>query len=584
MKLNKSSLIISGIFCALFSSCGATSGGDGDEECSSICVGDGSIQRAASKSIDVEFENSSRETQYLIAPFVLGDLAEVNGKSSGEKPKKLTAVIGSSSAGEEVDSVANKNPKMSGEITSFDGYSHALRSFWNRYIPRIEDSDSLFVQQELNSLEAAYIRFNKIDRPGRFLESVRVFDKRFGKRDAHSRRSTAKACPEEIFVPNTEEPLESNLLTFKEQGQGDFCLVIVKDGSLVSEKNPEVISESIASALATYKLIYKSDFELTRGDYAFRPLVIVVPMDDADIWPQDPVLQLAGAFVAAATEEHNRPTIYVPADMTKLGISAEKANESFHAAIAHELQHAIMNYHRVWRPDEPLIEVPSIDEGLAHFMEDLLGFGALNFGSFANVFLASTAIDPDAVLQDGTVAAVNESARGAAQSLTYYLMSQTGGVSFSGGTVDTENSNGLKFIRDFVEGNLTGVKGLSAALDSDWPNLFGGFVGALYIDNASKFNAKAKFSVQAPAEELTDTTGRSGKKFGMRFNDFGNLPTVEERLSQLRLMSSSNLEISIYSYQPQPILVKVGATTSQKIEVKSESDVKNFVATVIRLK
>ncbi len=571
------------LFAGFVASCGATNGGDGNGECSSSCVGDGSIQRASTKTIGIDLENLSKETQYLIAPFILGKFDEINGRSSTERRKRISASVLKTSAGQEVDQASQSAFAAKMEISSFDGYSHSLRSFWNRFNPRIEDSRSQSVRDELELLEAAYNRLRTEDSPAKFLQSVRSVESKLRLSDGR-RRASQSACPEEIFVPNSEEPLDSNLLTFKEQGQGDFCLVLVKDGSLVSEKDPGLISESIASALATYKLIYKSNFDFTRGEYSFRPLVIVVPMDDAEIWPQDPALQLAGAFVAAATEEHNRPTIYVPADMTKLGIAAEKAKEAFHAAIAHELQHAIVNYHRVWRPSQPLSEIPSIDEGLAHFMEDLLGYGELNFGSFANTFLASTAIDPDVILQDATVTVVNESARGAAQSLTYYLVSQMGGVSFSGGSVDTDNSPGLKFIRDFVEGDAVGIKGLTTVLNSDWQDLFGGFLGALYIDNAVGFSPHAKFSVQPPIEGISDTTGKTGKKFGMRFNAFAELPTVEERLKQISVLSSTKTDLDIYNYQTKPILVKVDAVSPQKVEIATEAELVNFAATVIRVK
>jgi hypothetical protein len=567
--------------------CGELTGAkdEGSSECSSGCVGDGKIERAAAKDIVIDIDGSGIPTNYLIVPFVLGNTAVVNGAASSETTKSFTVShTQSSSTG------ASGMAALAPRYLSIEGYQHGLRTFWNHYHhQRLNLADGR-VQRELVALSQFRQQSSKAaedDQPSLFMQARRYENFRATRDRIRSRAETTAACPEEIFRMGSDEPLNENLLTRHEHSQGDFCLVLVKDGVLKSETSVEKIKDSIASSLTTYKLIYGSDFGKTRDSYAFKPLVIVVPMDDSTVWPQEAIYQLQGAFVSDLTEDHGRPTIYLPADMTKVGVEAKVATTAFHAAIAHEMQHAVMNYFRVWVPETPLEEVTSIDEGVAHFMEDLLGYGELNFNLFPKTFLATAAVAPEPVLMDQSTFSVSETARGAAQTLVYYLVSQKGGVKFSGGMVDADASPGLGFIRSFVMGSKIGVQGMELAFGENWADALGGYYGALYVDNAEDFKANPRFSVQTPESGVIDTSGTEGKLFGMRFNDFSGLPKVSERLSQISVLKFGSASAAhsgeVQFYQPSPLMV-ANNTDARQIVISFANAEQNIGATVIRVK
>ena len=127
----------------------------------------------------------------------------------------------------------------------------------------------------------------------------------------------------------------------------------------------------------------------------------------------------------------------------------------------------------------------SIDEGLAHLMEDMLGYGALNFDDYAATFLTqfAAAASFDLAIFDETQSLLADENRGAAQTLFYYLVSQQGGVSFNSGKPN--GGGGLDFIRSFISNPTRGVAGIEAALGSNWSTTFSNYLEALNLNNTN---------------------------------------------------------------------------------------------------
>ena len=270
--------------------------------------------------------------------------------------------------------------------------------------------------------------------------------------------------------------------------------------------------------------------------------------------------------------------------MRVVGTSEEDQKEAFHSLIAHELQHAIANYYRTWVPEQVAEEVPSIDEGLAHLMEDVLGYGQMNFALFAKPYLATAALAPEPVLYDKSLASLSDSARGAAHAIFYYLTSSLGGITYKDGAVDRTSggSPGLNWIKAYMQAAV-GAAGLNAATAGQWMSKVGGFFGALMVDAADSFEAAPEFSVMAPIQGVIDTSGQTGKVFGMRFHAFEGLPQVSESLENLSELQVGQLyKGTLRLYEPEPLLFDV-PSGGDVVSIAVSGASTNIGAAVIRI-
>ncbi len=557
-----------------------------DGNCGLGCIGGGVIRAASSETMTLDFKDSAAGAKVLIIPYSVGTPAVVDGVQMAQAPALSASVVSGAALHTGVGAVAPvPAAQPAAEIASAN--NHLLRTLINRLDPTMTQQEELLWVGRLSGLAEVMHeipvwrdRFADADTlPQTLGEMLRISRHQIRSKPRAGRLSyeLTDACPEEIFVPSSENPVDENFLD-KEDKQ-DYCLITVT-GSLVSEPSISKLQTSIASALGMYKLIYRSDFDQSIDNYVFKPTIIVLPFDDAKYWPS--ALMVPGAFSASASTTHGRPTIYVPSDLTKIGVEASDASESFHAAIAHELHHAILDFYRV-RVQKIDNEGLALDEGLAHFMEDLLGYGASNFPEFARPYLDSFTGDPEPVLQ--VKSSLSDSAQGAAQTLVYYLVSQAGGVDHIDRTVATSEgkSRGLEILRQFVIGNSRGISGLVGSMQKSWFELFGQYLGALALDGASNVKVSSIFSVQRPNGDVVDTAGNEGKTFGMRFNNYMGLDDVGAEVGKYASINASSRELSFHYLQPKPMLFEVQDPQSDVVSVSFAGETGSFGAVMLRL-
>jgi hypothetical protein len=313
-----------------------------------------------------------------------------------------------------------------------------------------------------------------------------------------------------------------------------FCVAYVSNPVTVSDK--EAIKAAIAKILRVYSGPIYNDSFAAKGAYKFRPVFAFVDVSDEDVWDQSAALNLAGAFISYTSVAAGYPVIYIASDFTKVGSFGESSQTAvlkgqFYSVMAHEVQHAILHYYRLNQAGTALsnAEPVSIDEGLAHFMEDLFGYAADGFKFWAVPFLQgyTDATNPFLVgsndYGDGVSAPL---ARSASHTLLYYLSSQKGGVTFDANG-EPSGGGGLTFVKNVVKSaTAVGPANLATNFTGDWWVTMGNYLGALAVDHVDLGAAVAKkYSVQEPSNVVTNLTGTPAQSYGMRFNNYLELAT-----------------------------------------------------------
>ena len=549
------------------SCCGKKDDGD-KNDVTGVAVGSGELVSWVSGAEDLVLspKGAAAGQQYIAMPFATGDSATVVG--AGAENLTLTVKKG----------VALTRRNASAFLTT-DGPSawqeedHLRRTALNRF-------DS---QKGAGQDSGFWSAIRRLDRLGT-MESRRL-ERAFRRLGAQSprpemRAATATDCPDsEVVMPRFSDastPANISVDVGTSFNGTDYCLAVVDGTDLVSESDLATIKSSLTEVMRRYKsVIYADNFSAnTKDGYSFKPLIIIADFSDASIWPDanatDPdlraineVYQVAGVFLSDMTTALKRPVLYMASDLARVkgaeGTSAEIARKTFHATLAHEMQHVIMDYYRR-RGASDAPETTFLDEGIAHYMEDLFGYGEVSFEGFPKVFLTS--------LLDGTspfLGADEDSKiqRGAAQTLIYYLVSQKGGVKFNDGTF--EAGEGINALAKVVKGTSTiGARSLAAAFAAGdaaaWTSTVGGYLGALVLDGTTVVSSDARYTVQVPVEGVRDLQGNSNKSFGMRFNGFGGL---SDRLGAYTQSTDGDLTSdgkTLKNYQTVPVLWTVAKT------------------------
>jgi hypothetical protein len=271
----------------------------------------------------------------------------------------------------------------------------------------------------------------------------------------------------------------------------------------------------------------------------------------------------------------------MPADVSRIkknrGVTLDQnlANRQWHGTLAHELQHAIIDYYRLHRSQGGVPETPAVDEGLAHYMEDLFGYGEENFKDFAKAYLDVWSETNPPVLHASDSGKIE---RGGAWLLWYYLISQKGGVTFTDGTVS--GGDGLELVRSVVQNaSQRGPAGLAAKFGKDWVETVAGFFGAVVVDGSSIPAKPPIFVVQDP-QPVVDLTGNTTKKYGMHFNNFGGLAAVRPFADKM-FQSGAALEDVTY-YATSPVRLDSPAE-GDVVTFESSSDAPNFAVVKVRL-
>lgn len=580
-KEQKMKFLIGFALIALLNSCG---GDDSTSECSSGCLGHGFSQQVTEAEVSISLQNGGADEQFAIIPFVLGS-DDVNGTSS-----EVVATVGKS----DTVNLNNSRTKRSTQV-SFDQYDHMMRRVYNSYSYKSITNRPHQILEQLHKLESMNAKvdglFPTTQRPFNARKAFSFLAKHAKPKKKMARATVATACPEflDLEAVGVEENIDLPDIE-NSDNNGEFCIAVIGEESQTIP-DIEEIKASIATAYGNYKLMYDSLFDQSVDDFQFKPVFVLLPFDSATYWPggqgeDAPLSGVTGAYFHQLSVDNDRPILILPTNLKKVNdaLTDAEAVAKYHATLAHELQHAILDYYRYWvngDQEDAAIEIGSLDEGLAHFMESVNGYANDTFDSFTSLFLQRTIAAPTAILDDND-SPVN---RGAAHSLFHYMVSQEGGITFKDGTVDhTEASPGITFLRVWVKGKYHGVKGLFDAYGKSKMDTIGNFVGALMVDGATNTSPLPIFQNQQIIDDVTDTSGQNNKTFGLRFNNFREVPDLQDRLDSFT--SFANLEqqsISLNYYLPQPLLYTT-TSSDETINLSFASEVESRGITVVRVK
>ncbi|MBM4251075.1 MAG: hypothetical protein FJ146_03830 [Deltaproteobacteria bacterium] len=567
--------------------------------CDFATAGQGCVVKATNDTVTIDLSRGAIGQEFVIAPFILGDPNTVSGSLKSRSFNFKMSV--SSGAALRLLPDMGRDPDIDVSDDSRMGVvrDHDKRTLANHFDPnkglnqepwfwalaeRLDkeaSSKSGFVGGESDSeLTSFYVNMAKHRSSG--------FAPDFNLSDGNCPVNTI-AVPKSDGITTESVPLVGNY----SDPDGKFCIAYISNPVTIPDKKA---IESAASKIVRVfsSAIYADNFP-TKGNYKFRPIFAFVDVSDEDVWDQNTALNLAGVFVSYTSLAAGNPIIYVAADFTKVTSFGESAQTEvlkgqFYSVMAHELQHAILHYYRMNAAGTAVVngESVSIDEGLAHYMEDLFGYGADGFKFWALPFLQgyTDGVTPFLVgsndYGDGVSAPL---ARSAAHTLLYYLASQKGGVSFDKNG-EPSGGDGLKFVKDVVKSStLTGPANLAQQFGGDWAITVGNFLGSLALDNVSVGGTVAsKFTVQAPVEAVTNLGGKTGQTYGMRFNNYAEL-TTHQSGDYGSLKNDPAVPNPMSYYMTAPLHVSV-TNPADKIIFQCDcgGDRKNIAASVVRIK
>ncbi len=510
---------------------------------------------------DDDKKEDDETSQYVVMPFVVGDTATINGateeKFTIEKAADAAAT-GAKLAGTEAFDALYMNDVVA---------EHEARTLLNRFDSRKGQAQGAWFWSTARRLDAYYglksgqgMQFFAGDGTGPTEAAYRAWASKKAEVAPPSFKMTAASCPEagdEIEVPAANgkmgdgETRPVDVPTGGAEDATDFCLVYIDEPTTAGSK--DAVKATVKTVIDRFKtVIYKDTFAAV-GDYNFKPVVVVIDFADGDKWPQLDAFQIAGAFLPEIAATLKQPILFMAAKSKEADTA--KATKVWHGTVAHEMQHAVMDYFKTQKGGLEGGEIPAIDEGLAHVIEDLFGYGQENFGGFAKAFL-TTWYDADLggapVLHSSDT---GPSSRGAAQAFWYYMQSQKGGITFASGI--PSSGGGLDFISKAVKSGKRGVANLSESYGGTWTDVVSGFYGALVLDGttpAEGVTIDAKHKVQ-DIETISDLNGGTDKKFGMRFNGYEGVPASHD----WALKTETTTKVEDVSYYTTVPLLYTGA-------------------------
>lgn len=503
--------------------------------------------------------------QYVVAPYSLGDLATVTGggdtKLSGFKVAATSASL---------NQLRADHAALS-EAENADG--EAMRMVVNQFDRRLGLNQPEWLWSTLRQFDLAdRAKANLTShRKSNMLNKYQDMAKTgFDDADPALPLTTLAGCP--TSIPKVDNSATTFTASTSYDGTS-FCVVYASDPISETKTN---IQNSISTILTAYKSsIYNDQFTAnTANGYSFNPVIVIVDPTSSTMWPQGASYKFAGAFSKDATTAAKRPIIYLMDDLTSVGVSVSKVTATVHATLAHEMQHAIMDYYRT-RGTATNSETVAIDEGIAHTFEDAFGYGANNFSDYVSAFLSSV---PDGAPAMVTGSGYNANkARGGANSFMYFLAQRAGGFTvtsnrpFSGG--------GMTFLVNLVkQTSATGPTALQSTFGSqNLTEQVGQFFGAIFTDNKSLSFAPTIFT-SAQYDNVADLQGNTNKTFGIRFNNFNSFTSAGTNS-----LADGSKGLDAANYGSVPVLVTPSAATSTVTVTFPASTSNNGVA-VVRVK
>lgn len=546
-------------------------------------VGDGLVAKLVNEKAVLKFPDDATGRKYVVMPFHIGNLATINGAGT-EKSAFSFKEGATASSGASLTSPSSNLHKMSKEQLESEA-KFLLKAIYNRFQPQkgekgqgqeFWDLVKLYDQIQLALQQNGYF----IHQPRRQLLKEQLL-KQISSWPQISLLDTTYASlngciteSDEIELPFDEGEVNTTAVAAVTSGDG-YCIVYESNPEADTKEN---IDNSVKNLMSAYKTKIYQDTFAAKGDFVFKPYIVI-----ADLSGLAGIEKLAGLYYAPTSDKHKLPILYIAHSFNETNGLSGKDKKVLHATIAHELQHGIMRYYKGGS------DVLFVDEGIAHFMEDLLGFrDAGNFADYTFGFLQVWFTNTFPFFGSGSYPLVTESAgqaanshfRAAGNSLMYYLTSQKGGVSFASGL--PSGGAGLSYITSVVKSSAKGLKNVSDLYNSggeNWLTTIGNYLGALMLDNSNLAGVNAKFSVNAKQTVVTDSLGETGKVFGFRFNNADGIEKTYESALLTNLDASSALELEHYATKPG--LFEVSAT---KKELTISSTAEQAAVTIVRIK
>lgn len=455
------------------------------------------------------YAGAAKDNQYVLLPFTLGKIGTIEG--AVDQTAAVDFVL--SKATYYLDDPAVKAPEIKQDST-YD-LDHQLRTIWNRYERKLGMNQPESWWQAVRSLDKTPLSLYSTSQYKTFEDSFKAIISSQSKNKSKTRKALTTmltgACPAEIeMVENTSgmDNIETSSKT--KFDETDYCIVFLSTLPSTYGTN-DSLKASFEDIIATFKNVIYKDTLADLANYSFKPVLVVADFSDATVWPQDSATKsYSGAFMQDPSDAANKPVIFIN---TNASFAAAVKKQLFFSTIAHEMQHAISHFIRVKKQGGSLEKI-GVDEGIAHYIEDLFGYGSENYDSYAAAYFSAFPEAIAAFLVNKTTVANNE--RGAAQSFIYYLVSQKGGVTFENGR--PSSGKGLEFLKSFMTGTEVGVKGLKTAFGGEWIDAVSGFLGAMVLDGTKVSNIASVYKVQVPEAKVKDYTGSETKTYGMHFN------------------------------------------------------------------
>ncbi len=568
---------------------------DSGDECTADCTGKGTVTKAVAGKVTVTFPDAEVGAQYVLMPYVLGDLAIEGSDGNTKFTFAVSKAKKAATAPKEGAGLIDLSPQFAAaqKPMTASERDHNLRTLLNRYDPSKGTDQGAEFWAIAKAVDASGAGLKLHGGP-----SIEGFYRNTPKAVAKAKHSlplTAGECPVANVVspdPDMEagDALKFAPLDFATPAVDgtDFCLVYVDEPKTEADKTK--IQATVKAVVDGYKkTIYKDDFTGATG-YTFKPVIAIIDFANPNRWPTDvAALKVAGVFLGAASSEAKVPMLYMAADFATVGGPADAAlaNKLWHSTIAHEMQHAISNWYHV-RKTAGVEETVAVDEGIAHFFEDVWGYGAENFEGYPKKFLDVFSFGTSSFLNAANGGAAES--RGSSQMLMFYLASQKGGVTF-GADGRASGGAGLDLITSIVKNSASaGPKGIASSLGADlgaWTEKVGDFLGAVVLDGGTVPGISAKYKTQGRTAGVTDLNGTAGKKYGMTFNGaYGaaaeqTIDHVKEITENAKLDGVTSVEVE--HYMTKPLLYTV-TDPDENVIFALPADVPGAAVSAVRVK
>lgn len=305
-----------------------------------------------------------------------------------------------------------------------------------------------------------------------------------------------------------------------------YCIYQAEDNNA----DASILKTAADQMIANYKEIFKDNFKDV-GSYKFRPNFVF-------IHPDDGYTETFGVFEQGASDSVGSPVIVLPAISSRTG-------QQRIGTIAHELLHSLVHYFKAKRNGLKKLETVAIEEGLAHFFQDVFGDGISNYEDYVTLFMKSWTQSSKGDVVLGVNADTN-ALRGAASSFIYYLAGRLGSFEVRDGYI---GGSAVKCIAKYIKSKNVETSGLDNFLGKKLHRVFGEF-GASLVVAGSEAESDDKIYTFNPKIENVDLLGKSSI-FGFTPNDKDReVSKITNYMAWFTPAENADYEVPYYTFRP----------------------------------